>query len=309
MKIYSDISKLIGSTPLVRLSNIEKKYNLNTVLLAKLEYFNPAGSIKDRVALFMINEAEKSGKLKPNSTIIEPTSGNTGIGLAAVGSSRGYKVILTMPESMSIERRNLLKAYGAEIVLTDAKAGIAGAIDKANEIAKNTENSFIAGQFSNPANILAHYSTTGPEIWNDTEGNVDAIFAGIGTGGTISGIAKYLKEQNINIKIYGFEPVTSPLITKGVSGTHGLQGIGANFIPDNLDMSVVDCVLTVSETQAFDMCKDIAKSEGLLVGITSGASVAAAINTIKATNDFDNKTIVAILPDTGMRYLSTPNFL
>ena len=307
MKIYSNFSELVGSTPIMRLGNIEKKYNANATLLAKLEYFNPAGSIKDRVALNMIDDAEKSGNLKPGATIIEPTSGNTGIGLAAVAAQRGYKVILTMPESMSVERRNLLKAYGAEIVLTKADKGMTGAIEKANELAAQIEGSFIAGQFTNPANPQAHYLTTGPEIWNDTDGKIDILVSGIGTGGTISGIGKYLKEKNSNIKIVGVEPANSPLITKGVAGPHGLQGIGANFIPKTLDMTVVDEIITVFEENAYTLCKDIAKSEGLLVGITSGAAVFAAISLSKMPENF-GKTITIILPDTGVRYMSTPAF-
>ncbi len=307
MRIFEQITELIGNTPLLRLSNYIKNNNINAEIYAKLEFFNPAGSVKDRVAKNMILEAEKSGLLNPNSVIIEPTSGNTGIGLAAVAAARGYKVILTMPESMSIERRNLLKAYGAEIVLTDGNRGMAGAIEKAEELHRKTPESIIAGQFINPDNPQAHFDTTGPEIWADTDGKVDIFVAGIGTGGTISGTGRYLKQQNPNIKIIGFEPANSPFITEGRAGAHGLQGIGAGFIPQTLDTDIYDEVLTISEQAAYSVGKELAQKEGILVGITSGAAVAAAT---KIANREENKgkTIVVLLPDTGERYLSTPMF-
>lgn len=308
MKIFNTISDLIGKTPLMELKNFEKENNADAKIIAKLECFNPAGSIKDRVALSMINDAEDKGLLKKGSVIIEPTSGNTGIGLAAIGASRGYKVILTMPDTMSVERRNLLKAYGAEIVLTKGSEGMKGAIEKANELKQTIEGSFIPSQFTNPSNPKAHIDTTGPEIWNDTDGKVDILVAGIGTGGTLSGTGKYLKEKNPNIKIVGIEPYSSPLITKGVSGAHALQGIGANFIPDTLDKEIYDEIITVKDEDAYKMGKEIALLEGILVGITSGAAIFAALELSKREENKD-KVIVAILPDTGERYLSTPMFL
>ena len=301
MKIHENIVSTIGRTPLVRLSRFFTQGNL----IAKLEYFNPAGSAKDRVAAAMIADAESKGLLKPGSVIIEPTSGNTGIGLSAVGASKGYKVILTMPDTMSIERRRLLSAYGAEIVLTDGKLGMAGAIAEAERIAKSYENSFIAGQFDNPSNPAAHYETTGPEIWADTDGKVDVFVAGIGTGGTLSGTGKYLKKKNPNIKIVGFEPSSSPLITEGKAGAHGIQGIGANFVPKNYDATVCDEVVTVTDSDAFACAKAIARTEGFLVGISSGASLFAAAEIARKNPD---KTVVALLPDSGERYLSTGIF-
>ncbi len=301
MKIHENIASTIGRTPLVRLS----KYFPQGNLIVKLEYFNPAGSAKDRVAAAMIEDAEKRGALKPGSVIIEPTSGNTGIGLAAVGASKGYKVILTMPDTMSIERRRLLSAYGAEIVLTDGKLGMAGAIAEAERLAQKYENSFIAGQFDNPSNPDAHYKTTGPEIWEDTDGKVDIFVAGIGTGGTLSGTGKYLKEKNPSIKIIGFEPASSPLITEGNAGAHGIQGIGANFVPKNYDPAVCDKVVTVTDSDAFAAARNLARTEGFLVGISSGAALVAAI---KLATENPDKTVVALLPDSGERYLSTGIF-
>lgn len=305
--IYKSFSQLIGNTPLLELENIASCHGLQVQLLAKLEYLNPAGSAKDRVARAMIADAEKKGLLKPGAVIVEPTSGNTGIGLAAVAASRGYKVILTMPETMSAERRAILKAYGAELVLTDGSRGMAGAIEKAKEIAAETPGSILAGQFVNPANPAAHYDTTGPEIWRDTEGAVDIFVAGIGTGGTITGTGRYLKEKNPNVKIIGFEPAGSPYLTKGVSGPHGLQGIGAGFAPDILDLSVVDEIVTVSDEDAYAMGRALGRQEGVLVGITSGAAVWTAVEIGKRPENA-GKTIVALLPDTGDRYLSTPMF-
>ncbi len=298
MRIFDDITNIIGNTPLLKIKDN---------LYAKLEYLNPAGSVKDRAALYMINDAEKKGHLKKGSVIIEPTSGNTGIGLAAVAAVRGYKVILTMPETMSIERRKLLAAYGAEIVLTDGTLGMSGAVKKAEEIAKNTENSFIAGQFYNSANALAHYETTGPEIFNDTDGLVDVFVAGVGTGGTITGTAKYLKEKNNNIQIVAVEPHDSPLLSKGVSGSHCIQGIGANFIPEVLDVKLIDKIVTVKGEDAYKASKKLARENGLLVGISSGAAMHAAL-LIAESSEFKNKKIVVLLPDTGDRYLSTPMF-
>lgn len=305
--IYKSFSQLIGNTPLLELENIASCHGLQAQLLAKLEYLNPAGSAKDRVARAMIADAEKKGLLKPGAVIVEPTSGNTGIGLAAVAASRGYKVILTMPETMSAERRAILKAYGAELVLTDGSRGMAGAIEKAKKIAAETPGSILAGQFVNPANPAAHYDTTGPEIWRDTEGAVDIFVAGIGTGGTITGTGRYLKEKNPNVKIIGFEPAGSPYLTKGVSGSHGLQGIGAGFAPDILDLSVVDEIVTVSDEDAYAMGRALGRQEGVLVGITSGAAVWTAVEIGKRPENA-GKTIVALLPDTGDRYLSTPMF-
>lgn len=307
MNIFNSIDELIGNTPLLRLNNIEAQFGLNATLLGKVESFNPAGSAKDRVALYMIRNAEKSGILKKNGVIIEPTSGNTGIALAAVAASRGYRAIIVMPDSMSIERRRLMTAYGAELVLTEGKLGMKGAIDKANEIAKEIPGSIVAGQFENPNNPLAHYETTGPEIFNATDGKVDIFIAGIGTGGTISGTGKYLKEKNHNIQIIGVEPDTSPLLSKGFAGAHGLQGIGANFVPKTLDTDIYDEIFTVSTQQAYDMGRTLAGREGLLVGITSGAAAFAAVKVAERPEN-KGKTIVVMLPDTGERYLTTPMF-
>lgn len=304
MKIYSNVSELVGGTPLLRLKRFESENGAVAKLLAKLEFFNPGGSVKDRVAAAIIDDAEKKGILKSDSVIIEPTSGNTGIGLAAVAASKGYKLIITMPDTMSIERRKLIGAYGAEIVLTDGKLGMQGAIDKAQEIADNTPNSFIAGQFVNPANPAAHYNSTGPEIWNDTDGNVDIFVAGVGTGGTLSGTGKYLKEKNPDIKIVAVEPLNSPVLSKGESGKHGLQGIGAGFVPQTLDIDIYDEVITVDEEQAYNAARILATSEGVLVGISSGAALYAATELAKREDNKD-KTIVVLLPDTGERYLST----
>lgn len=307
MKIYEKIDNLIGNTPLLRLNNIEKLFDLKAKIIAKLEYLNPAGSVKDRAAKFMLDDAEQKGLIVEGATIIEPTSGNTGIGLASIGASRGYKVILTMPDSMSVERVNLLKAYGAKVVLTDGKLGMKGAIEKAEEIKKNTPNSIIIGQFDNPSNPLAHYQTTGREIWQDTDGQVDLFVAGIGTGGTISGTGKYLKEQNPNVKVFGVEPESSPLLTEGKAGTHKIQGIGANFVPENFDDKYCDKVLCVSNDKAFECARLIAQKEGVLVGISSGAALSIAIELAKS-GEYNNKNIVVLLPDTGDRYLSTELF-
>ena len=301
--IAQNISDLVGKTPLLQLNNIAKQFNLKANLFAKLEYFNPAGSSKDRIAKFMIEEALKTGKLKKDSIIIEPTSGNTGIGLAAIASSYGIKVILTMPENMSEERIKLLKMYGAQIVLTDKTKGMAGAIEKANELAKENPGSFIPSQFDNPVNPLTHQKTTGPEIWQDLDGNVDAYVACIGTGGTLSGTGKFLKQQNPQIKIIGVEPASSPLITKGISGPHKIQGIGANFIPQNYDSSIVDQIICVQDDDAFEYAKLIAKTEGAFVGISSGAALYAAIQ-LAQQPEYENKNIVVLLPDSGARYLS-----
>lgn len=307
MKTYEKITDLIGNTPLLKLSNYIKAHSLKADIYAKLEYFNPAGSVKDRIARAMIDDAEKKGLLKSGSVIIEPTSGNTGIGLAAVAASRGYKVILTMPETMSIERRNLLKAYGAELVLTDGAKGMKGAIEKADELAKSTKDSFIPGQFVNPANPAAHIATTGPEIWNDTDGKVDIFVAGVGTGGTLSGVGKYLKEKNPNVKIVAVEPAGSPVLSKGTPGPHKIQGIGAGFVPDTLDTSIYDEIITVENEQAFAAGRELARNEGVLVGISSGAAVYAA-SVLASREENKGKLIVALLPDTGERYLSTPMF-
>ena len=306
MKVYKNIAELIGHTPLLDITKIFDK-NKNALLLAKLECTNPAGSIKDRAALFMINDAEKKGILKPDSVVIEPTSGNTGIGLCAVCASRGYKVILTMPETMSVERRKLLAAYGAEIVLTEGNLGMAGAVKKAEELAQEYENSFIPSQFVNSANPNAHYSTTGPEIFEDTDGKIDILVACVGTGGTLSGTGKYLKEKNPDVKIIAVEPYDSPLLTEGKAGPHKIQGIGANFIPDNLDKTVYDEVMTIKTEEAYDACRKLAKCAGVLVGISSGAAthIAAALAKLPENK---GKTIVAIFPDTGERYLSTDLF-
>lgn len=307
MRIYNNITELAGNTPLVRLSEFSAKRNLNAEILAKLEYLNPAGSAKDRVAIAMINDAKKSGRLKPGACIIEPTSGNTGIGLAAAAAVKGYRVILTMPETMSVERRKLLAAYGAEIVLTEGSRGMSGAIEKANEIASSTTGSFIPGQFENPSNPKAHFDTTGPEIWRDTDGEVDIFVAGVGTGGTISGVGEYLKSRKPEVKIVAVEPASSPLISKGYSGAHGLQGIGANFIPKNLNLDVVDEVIAVTDEQAYAAGRAIAKEEGILVGISAGAALHAAAELAKRPEN-KGKKIVVLLPDTGDRYLSTPMF-
>lgn len=305
--IYKSLVELIGKTPLLELTNYEKKYNLNTKLIAKLEYFNPAGSVKDRIAYAMIKDAEEKGILKEGSTIIEPTSGNTGIGIASVATAKGYRAILTMPETMSVERRNLLKAYGAEVVLTDGTKGMKGAIAKAEELAKEIPNSFIPAQFDNPANPEVHYATTGPEIWEDTDGKVDIFVSGIGTGGTITGAGKYLKEKNPNVKIVAVEPVDSPVLSKGVSGPHKIQGIGAGFIPNTLDTSIYDEIITVLNEDAFKKGREIALTEGVLVGISSGAALWAA-SEIAQRPENEGKTIVVLLPDTGDRYLSTALF-
>ena len=307
MKVYKKITDLIGGTPLLELVNYEKQHDLKATILVKLEYFNPAGSVKDRIARAMIDDAEASGALKPGATIIEPTSGNTGIGLASVAAARGYKMILTMPETMSVERRNLLKAYGAEIVLTEGAKGMNGAIAKAKELAEQTPGSFIPGQFENPANPKVHFETTGPEIWNDTEGKVDIFVAGIGTAGTLSGTGKYLKSQNPNVKIVGVEPAGSPVLTKGVSGPHKIQGIGAGFVPDTLDTKIYDEILAIENEDAFATGRELARKEGVLVGISSGAAVYAA-TLLAQRPENAGKVIVALLPDTGDRYLSTPMF-
>lgn len=307
MKVYEKLTDLIGGTPLLELKNYEEKRKLSAKVLAKLEYFNPAGSVKDRIAKAMIEDAEEKGKLKPGSVIIEPTSGNTGIGLASVAAARGYKIILTMPETMSVERRNLLKAYGAELVLTDGAKGMKGAIEKANEIAAETPGSFIPGQFENPANPEAHKKTTGPEIWNDTDGTVDIFVAGVGTGGTLSGVGKYLKSKNPNVKIVAVEPAGSPVLSKGTPGPHKIQGIGAGFVPETLDTDIYDEIIAVENEDAFKTGKAIAREEGVLVGISSGAAVYAA-TVLAEREENKGKTIVALLPDTGDRYLSTPMF-
>lgn len=305
--IYKSVNELIGKTPLAELSNIEKNDSLCAKVLVKLECFNPAGSAKDRIALHMIEQAESRGVLKKGATVIEPTSGNTGIGIAAVCASRGYKAIMTMPETMSVERQKLLAAYGAEIVLTDGKKGMAGAVEKAKELNAEIENSFIPSQFDNPDNPETHYLTTGPELWSETDGKIDVFITGIGTGGTVSGTGKYLKEMNPNVEIIGIEPADSPLITKGVAGAHKLQGIGANFIPKNYDDSVVDRVLTVTTEQAYSTARRIAREEGILVGITSGAAAYIAVELAKS-DEYKGKTIVAFLPDGGDRYMSTGVF-
>jgi cysteine synthase len=303
--ISTRVSDLIGGTPLYEVTAVEKKYNLKARVLVKLEYLNLTGSIKDRVALKMIDDAEKNGKLYPGSVIIEPTSGNTGIGLAAVGRSRGYRVIIVMPETMSEERRTLMKAYGAELVLTDGSKGMKGAIEKAEELAKEIPSSFIPGQFTNPSNPEAHYETTGPEIWRDTDGKVDMLIAGIGTGGTISGTGRYLKEKNPKIDIIGIEPAGSPVLTEGRSGKHGIQGIGAGFVPDTLDRTICSSVVTATEENAYYWAREMGFTEGILIGISSGAALWKAVDeAVKEENE--GKTIVAILPDGGDRYLSTP---
>lgn len=307
MKTYKSITDLVGGTPLLELENYEKDKELSATILAKLEYLNPAGSVKDRIAKAMIDDAEAKGLLKPDSVIIEPTSGNTGIGLAAVSAARGYKIILTMPETMSVERRNLLKAYGAELVLTEGAKGMKGAIAKAQELAEATPNSFIPSQFTNDANPAAHKATTGPEIWNDTDGKVDIFVAGVGTGGTVTGVGEYLKSQNPNVKIVAVEPAGSPVLSKGTPGPHKIQGIGAGFVPDTLNTNVYDEIITVENEDAFETGRTLAKKEGLLVGISSGAAVFAATELAKRPEN-KGKIIVALLPDTGDRYLSTPMF-
>lgn len=306
-KIYTSADLLIGKTPLLELTNIEKNLGLKAKVVAKLEYFNPAGSVKDRVAKAMIDDAEKSGKLTPDSVIIEPTSGNTGIGLVSVAASRGYKTIIVMPETMSVERRQLMKAYGAELVLTDGAKGMKGAIEKAEELSAEIPNSFIPGQFVNPANPQAHRETTGPEIYEDTDGKVDIFVAGVGTGGTLTGVGEYLKSQNPNIKIVAVEPASSPVLSTGVAGPHKIQGIGAGFIPEILNTNIYDEIITVENEDAFATGKLIGRSEGVLVGISSGAAAFAALELAKRDEN-EGKTIVVLFPDTGDRYLSTPMF-
>ena len=306
-RIYTSADQLIGHTPLLELTHIEKKEGLNARILAKLEYFNPAGSVKDRIAKGMIDDAEASGTLKPGSVIIEPTSGNTGIGLASVAAARGYRIIIVMPETMSVERRQLMKAYGAELVLSDGSKGMKGAIAKANELAAEIPNSFIPGQFVNPANPAVHKASTGPEIWADTDGKVDLFVAGVGTGGTITGVGEYLKAQNPAVKVVAVEPATSPVLSKGVAGAHKIQGIGAGFVPDVLNTKVYDEVIAVENEDAFAAGREIGRSEGVLVGISSGAAVYAAIQLAKRPENA-GKNIVVLLPDTGDRYLSTPLF-
>jgi len=306
-KIYKSLTDLIGRTPLLELSNYEQKHSLKATIVAKLEYFNPAGSVKDRIAKAMVDDAEARGLLKEGSVIIEPTSGNTGIGLASVAAARGYKIILTMPETMSVERRNLLKAYGAELVLTEGAKGMKGAIARAEELAAETPNSFIPGQFVNPANPAVHKATTGPEIWDDTDGKVDIFVAGIGTGGTITGVGEYLKSKNPNVKIVAVEPAGSPVLSKGTPGPHKIQGIGAGFVPDTLNTKIYDEIITVENDDAFASGRELSKVEGLLIGISSGAAVWAATELAKRPENA-GKTIVVLLPDTGERYLSTPLF-
>ena len=307
MNTVKKITDLIGHTPLLELENTEKANNLEATILAKLEYFNPAGSVKDRIAKAMIDDAEEKGLLKPGSVIIEPTSGNTGIGLASVAAARGYRIIIAMPETMSVERRNLMKAYGAELVLTDGAQGMKGAIAKAEELSKEIPDSFIPSQFSNPANPAMHEKTTGVEIWDDTDGKVDIFVAGIGTGGTISGVGKYLKSKNPNVKVVAVEPKSSPVLSEGKAGPHKIQGIGAGFVPDTLDTKIYDEIITVENEDAFETGRAIARTEGVLVGISSGAAVWAAIRLAQRPEN-KGKTIVALLPDTGERYLSTPMF-
>ena len=307
MKIYNSISELVGKTPLVKLNNYNSDKNLNATIYGKIEYFNPAGSVKDRIAKAMIEEAEKSGLLTKDSTIIEPTSGNTGIGLASIATAKGYKIIITMPETMSEERRNLIKAYGAELVLTEGSKGMKGAIAKAEELAKTIPNAFIPGQFTNSANPLAHYKTTGPEIYEDLDGKVDVFVAGVGTGGTISGVGKYLKEQNPNIKVIAVEPASSPVLSKGVAGPHKIQGIGAGFVPTTLNTSIYDEVIAVTNEDAFETARQLGKKEGFLVGISSGAALWAATE-ISKRPEYKGKNIVVLFPDTGDRYLSTELF-
>lgn len=306
-KIYKSVTELIGGTPILEAKNFSKLFNLKAKILVKLEYFNPAGSVKDRIAKAMIEKAEREGILKPGSVIIEPTSGNTGIGLASVAAARGYRAILTMPETMSVERRNLLKAYGAEIVLTEGAKGMKGAIAKAEELAKEIPNSFIPSQFTNPENPATHEVTTGPEIWNDTDGEVDAFVAGVGTGGTITGTGKFLKSQKPDVKIFAVEPETSPVLSKGQAGAHKIQGIGAGFVPETLDTKIYDEVIPIANEDAFKFGREFGRSEGILVGISSGAALAAAVE-IAGREEFSGKNIVVLLPDTGDRYLSTELF-
>ena len=306
-KIYKDATELIGNTPLVEFNHIEKKEGLNAKILAKLEYFNPAGSVKDRIAKEMIEDAERKGTLKPGATIIEPTSGNTGIGLASIATAKGYKAIIVMPETMSVERRNIIKAYGAEIVLTEGAKGMKGAIAKAEELSKEIPDSFVAGQFVNPANPEAHRKTTGPEIWNDTDGKVDIFVAGVGTGGTVTGVGEYLKQQNPDVKVVAVGPATSPVLSKGTAGAHKIQGIGAGFVPDTLNTKIYDEIITIDNDAAFEGGKEIASIEGILVGISSGAAFVAAKELAKRPENA-GKTIVVLLPDSGDRYYSTPLF-
>ena len=306
-QIYTSADQLIGHTPLLELTHIEKAHGLKAKVVAKLEYFNPAGSVKDRIARAMIDDAEAKGILKPGSVIIEPTSGNTGIGLASVAAARGYRIIIVMPETMSVERRQLMKAYGAELVLTEGAKGMKGAIAKADELAKEIPNSFVPGQFVNAANPKAHFESTGPEIWQDTDGKVDIFVAGVGTGGTITGVGQYLKSQNPAVKVVAVEPASSPVLSKGVSGSHKIQGIGAGFVPDVLDTKVYDEIIPVENDDAFTAGREIGRREGVLVGISSGAAIWAAIELAKRPEN-EGKTIVALLPDTGDRYLSTPLF-
>ena len=306
-KIYKDATELIGNTPLVEFNHIEKKEGLNAKILAKLEYFNPAGSVKDRIAKEMIEDAERKGTLKPGATIIEPTSGNTGIGLASIATAKGYKAIIVMPETMSVERRNIIKAYGAEIVLTEGAKGMKGAIAKAEELSKEIPDSFVAGQFVNPANPEAHRKTTGPEIWNDTDGKVDIFVAGVGTGGTVTGVGEYLKQQNPDVKVVAVEPATSPVLSKGTAGAHKIQGLGAGFVPDTLNTKIYDEIITIDNDAAFEGGKEIASIEGILVGISSGAAFVAAKELAKRPENA-GKTIVVLLPDSGDRYYSTPLF-
>ena len=306
-QIYTSADQLIGHTPLLELTHIEKAHGLKAKIVAKLEYFNPAGSVKDRIARAMIDDAEARGILKPGSVIIEPTSGNTGIGLASVAAARGYRIIIVMPETMSVERRQLMKAYGAELVLTEGAKGMKGAIAKADELAKEIPNSFVPGQFVNAANPKAHFESTGPEIWEDTDGKVDIFVAGVGTGGTVTGVGQYLKSRNPNVKVVAVEPASSPVLSKGVSGSHKIQGIGAGFVPDVLDTKVYDEIIPVENDDAFSAGREIGRREGVLVGISSGAAVWAAIQLAQRPEN-EGKTIVALLPDTGDRYLSTPLF-
>lgn len=305
--IYTSVDQLIGGTPLLELTNIEKKYGLKAKILAKLEYFNPAGSAKDRVALQMINDAEEAGVLKPGATIIEPTSGNTGIGLASIAAARGYRIIIVMPDSMSVERRLLMKAYGAELVLTPGAQGMSGAIARAEELAREIPGSFIPSQFTNPSNPKAHLLTTGPEIWADTQGCVDIFVAGVGTGGTITGVGRFLKDKNPAVKVVAVEPAASPVLSQGRSGPHGLQGIGANFVPEVLDTGIYDEIIPITDEAAFAAGRDMGRTEGVLVGISSGAALSAAIQLAQRPEN-EGKTIVALLPDTGDRYLSSPMF-
>lgn len=306
-KVYTSLVDLVGHTPLLELKNYEKELNLEARIIAKLEYFNPAGSVKDRIAKEMILDAEAKGLLKPGSTIIEPTSGNTGIGLAAVATARGYRIIITMPETMSVERRNLIKAYGAELVLTEGAKGMKGAIAKADELAKEIPNSFIPGQFVNPANPEAHRKTTGPEIWEDLDGNVDIFVAGVGTGGTITGVGEYLKSKNPNVKVVAVEPKTSAVLSTGIAGAHKIQGIGAGFVPQTLNTKIYDEIITIDNDEAFHTGKKLGRTDGVLVGISSGAALEAATKLAKRPEN-KGKTIVVLLPDTGDRYLSTPLF-